>query len=362
MISTEEAFSSTYAQAREGFLAAARGAGLSVHSYQHPLKGSQGEALAMDVVIDGPEDADRLLIVSSACHGVEGYCGSGVQISALHDRAWRERLSGAGVAVAYIHALNPHGFSYDRRVTHEGVDLNRNFHDFSQPLPVNSGYAELHSLLIPTVWPPSADNRAATERYIESHGLRQWQAVITRGQHEFEQGLFFGGRQPTWSNQTLRQVLRRIGAGRQRIAWIDLHTGLGPAGVGEKIFADRDDASSLARSRAWWGQDVTSIYDGSSASALLTGLMWMSIYEECPQAQYTGMALEYGTVPVEQVLQALRADHWMHAQASVEPDLARQIRQQMRDAFYIDTPQWRQAIVDQAQKATRQALEGLCGD
>lgn len=43
---------------------------------------------------------------------------------------------------------------------------------------------------------------------------------------------------------------------------------------------------------------VTSIYDGSSTSAFLTGLMWTSIYDECPHAEYTGIAMEYGTVPV----------------------------------------------------------------
>ncbi|MFM7342064.1 MAG: DUF2817 domain-containing protein, partial [Betaproteobacteria bacterium] len=91
------------------------------------------------------------------------------------------------------------------------------------------------------------------------------------------------------------------------------------------------------------------------------GVMWMSSYQECPQVEYTGIALEYGTVPVDQVLQALRADHWMHGQPQVDPVLARQIRQQMRDAFYIDTPQWRQAIVDQAARAMHQAVEGLTG-
>jgi hypothetical protein len=72
-----------------------------------------------------------LLIVSSACHGVEGYCGSGVQVFALHDDEWRAKARDAGVAVLYIHALNPYGFSHLRRVTQENVDLNRNFHDFA---------------------------------------------------------------------------------------------------------------------------------------------------------------------------------------------------------------------------------------
>ena len=103
----------------------------------------------MDVVREGPADAKNLLVISSACHGVEGYCGSGVQIHALRDAAWRQTAREAGVAVLYIHALNPYGFSHIRRVTHENVDINRNFHDYSQPLPVNTAYREVQPLLLP---------------------------------------------------------------------------------------------------------------------------------------------------------------------------------------------------------------------
>ena len=127
MIDVNAAFSARYAQARVKFLEGAATAGLAIRSFEHPLKGRDGETLAMDVALDGPADAQNLLIVSSACHGVEGYCGSGVQVFATHDAEWRAKARAAGVAVLYIHALNPHGFSHVRRVTNENVDLNRNF-------------------------------------------------------------------------------------------------------------------------------------------------------------------------------------------------------------------------------------------
>ena len=68
-------FSQTYAEARAKFLAATEAAGLDVHSHAHPMLGHDGEALAMDVVRDGPADAAALLLLTSACHGVEGFCG-----------------------------------------------------------------------------------------------------------------------------------------------------------------------------------------------------------------------------------------------------------------------------------------------
>ena len=81
-----EGFAQSYGQARDKFLAAAEAAGAELHAQRHPLRGVQGEELAMDAGRLGAADAQALLIVSSACHGVEGFCGSGIQaiISGAH--------------------------------------------------------------------------------------------------------------------------------------------------------------------------------------------------------------------------------------------------------------------------------------
>ena len=361
MIGVVEAFSPTYARARVAFLEGAARAGLMLETHPHPLLGREGEDLAMDIARDGPADAQALLVVTSACHGVEGHCGSGVQAFALHDQEWRDKHHAAGVAVLYVHGLNPHGFSFTRRVTHENVDLNRNFQDFSRPLPDNPAYAAVHDLMLPAAWPPSPQNQAAIGEYLAVHGAAALQAAVSRGQHTFPDGLFFGGTAPTWSNLCWRQVLRSHAGRAERLAWIDLHTGLGPNGIGERIFACRNDAAALARARAWWGAGVTSIYDGSSTSAFLTGLAFEAIYDECPQAQYTGLALEFGTQPFEQVMQALRADHWLHQHPQAPEALARAIHAQMGEAFYTDTDAWKGQVISQARQAMFQAVDGLAG-
>lgn len=369
MISVTNAFAQDYREARVKFLEAAAWAGLQTQSYTHPLTGRQGEDLAMDVALDAPdgglEESRRLLVISSGCHGAEGFCGSGVQVFALHDVQWREKARAAGVAVLYVHALNPHGFSHLRRVTEDNVDLNRNFQDFTRPMPANPRYAELHPILLPAQWPPSAENEEALMKWAGGN-LRLLQEVITRGQHTHPDGLFYGGVQATWSNRTIRSVLKRYAQQAQYMAWIDLHTGLGPNGHGERIFSGLDDAGALARARRWWdgggATPVTSIYDGSSASAYLTGTLFHAIYDECPQAQYTGIALEYGTVPVMEVMQALRADHWLHQHPQTEPMLAALIRQQLRQAFYSDTDEWKGQVIAQARQCLFQAVDGLMAE
>ncbi|MGB3071701.1 MAG: M14 family metallopeptidase [Ottowia sp.] len=357
MINIPDAFAASYAKARVKFLEAAATAGTRIESFNHPLPGREGEPLALDVALDGDPAAKRLLIVSSGCHGVEGFCGSGVQVFALHDTEWREKAREAGVAVLYLHALNPYGFSHLRRVTKENVDLNRNFQDFSKLLPNNPAYGRVHSLLLPDTWPPSAANRAATEAFIAENGIKTWQAAISAGQYEFADGLFYGGNAPTWSNRTVREVLRKYASQATEVAWIDLHTGLGPQGVGERIHAGRNDAEAIARARRWWGEKVTSIYDGSSTSALLTGLMWESIHEEAPQAEYTGIALEYGTEPVTEILDALRGDHWLAQHPEAPAELAADIKARLKRAFYTDTDAWKGQIISQARQAMFQAFQ-----
>jgi len=358
MRNPSEYFAQTYAEARAGFLAAAADGRLAVHSLPHPLAGMAGEPLAMDVARFGSHDARALLLVTSACHGVEGFCGSGVQRALLAQPGFHAAAAAAGVAVLYIHALNPWGFSWWRRVTHENVDLNRNFHDFSRPLPANTGYDAIAQWLVPHEW-PSPEAAAQLAAYAASRGHKALQAAYSGGQHDHPHGLFYGGRAPSWSQQALRQVLQDHGRRCARLGWIDLHTGLGPSGHAERIYAGPDDTATLGRARDWWGDAVTSIYDGSSSSAPLTGMMFLAAGQECPQAEYTGMALEYGTVPIDEVLDALRGDHWLalHPQAGAGQRDA--IRRRMRDAFYTDTDAWKTRVVEQGLEAAFQALRGL---
>ena len=354
-----EPFAPSYREARAGFLAAAEAAGAALHAEVHPLLGRDGETLALDVAWDGPRDAADVLVVSSGCHGIEGYCGSGVQRALLADADFRAEARRAGIAVVHLHALNPYGFSWWRRVTQENVDLNRNFHDFAQPLPENRGYEELAPWIVPPTWPPSDAVTAALADWTAAHGERALQAAVTAGQHSHPEGLFYGGRNPTWSNVALRHVLREQFARARRIAWIDVHTGLGPSGVGERIFAGRAaDTAALARCRAWWG-GVTSVYDGTSSSALLTGMMFGAIYDECPQAEYTGMALEYGTEPMAVVMQALRADQWLENHPEADEATRTQIKRAVFAAFFVDTPQWQARILAQGAADARAALRGL---
>lgn len=354
-----EHFAQSYREARQLFIAAADAADLDVHSHAHPMLGQDGEALAMDVVRDGPADAKAVLIVSSACHGVEGFCGSAVQIRLLGDPQFRAACRAARVSVLYLHALNPHGFSFWSRTTHENIDLNRNFIDFSAPLPANPAYDEIAALLLPQTWPPPEEAEQALAHLIAERGMQAVQAAMSSGQYRHPDGLFYGGSSPSWSRLALTRLLQRHTGACRRLAWIDVHTGLGPSGVGERIFAYRHVTQVLARARDWWGPGVTSVDEGSSSSAVLSGLMWNVVDHCCPQAAYTGIALEFGTLPLMAMMQALRADHWLRIHPEAPAEQHQSIKRATRDAFYVDTDDWKAQVLKQSLEAAHQAVAGL---
>ena len=72
----------------------------------------------------------------------------------------------------------------------------------------------------------------------------------------------------------LRDLLRRHAAPRKRLGWIDLHTGLGPSGHGEKIYAGPDDTTVLSRAKRWWGGDVQPPAFGKMAMWMMTVGAW----------------------------------------------------------------------------------------
>lgn len=353
-------FSGSYAEARRKFLDAAAGRGATIESFVlEAHRGALGETLATDVALLGAPDAERLLIVSSGTHGPEGFCGSGCQLATLHDNELLARLGDGGVALLLVHAVNPHGFSHLHRTNEDNIDLNRNHVDFSAQLPVNAAYSEVEPFVLPPTWPPTEKDNAAVAAYIEKNGMRAFRAAVTVGQYVSPDGLFYGGNAPSWSNRTIRAILRKYAAAARQIGWIDVHTGLGPYGHGEKIFAGRNAAADLARARAWWGADVFAPFEGNSASADVSGPVVSTVYDECPQAQSALMGLEFGTLADGEVLERLRADTWLRKHPEAPPEQQRAIRQGLRDAFYCDNEEWKGMVLGQCRVVLLQTLQGL---
>jgi hypothetical protein len=352
-------FSQDYRQAREKFIAAAERAGASLESFDNPVgRGPYGESLTTDVAHFGDAAARRLLVLISGTHGVEGFCGSGCQIGMIEAGVFARLAPDTQVLI--VHAMNPYGFAWLRRVNEDNVDLNRNSIDHAAPPATNPDYLQLLPALLPKQWDGPLRDAAEAQigAFVASRGMKAFQAVVSGGQYSERDGIFYGGHAPVWSTRTMHEIMRRHAGAKTHVALIDFHTGLGPSGHGEAIYTGNDDAE-LARSRRWYGSDVTSIYAGDSASAIVQGPLINGLRDLAAGAEFTPLALEYGTLEIASVLNAMRAEHWLTLYGDANSDQGRALKKQMRDAFYVDTDQWKSEVYARAHDLTGRALAAL---
>jgi hypothetical protein len=352
-------FATDYQDARRKFCAAAAAGGGQLRSYRNPTLGPDGGRLFMDTARFGDDGAPNMLVLMAATHGVEGFCGSGAMVN------W---LLGGGparlprdVGALLIHGVNPHGFAWIRRVNEDNVDINRNFVDHAKPYPQNDGYAEIADALKPQAWdePSLAEAQKVLDSYAQKHGAFGLQAAVTGGQYTHPNGIFFGGHKPTWSNRTIRTVIRNELGHARRIGCIDFHTGLGPFGHGEIIGIGDPGLPAFARQKAWYGDELTSPQDGTSKSAVVVGVVMDAFPQEAPDAEFTGIALEYGTYPVPEVLEAVRRDNWLHQHGDLNSPQGREMKAYMQERFYPAGAKWAELVSTRADEVITNALRGL---
>ncbi len=355
-------FAADYADARRRFHAAVERLGAPVLSYPAPETGPAGEELAADVAWFGPKDAGKVMVLVSATHGVEGFCGAGCQMDYL-------RMGGPArlpddTAALLIHALNPYGFAWLRRVTQENVDLNRNGIDFAQAPPENPGYLELRDALAPKVLAgPEYDAlQAKIRQFRETRGETAFRIARGAGQYVDPKGIHFGGFGPTWSRRTLETIIGEFKlTARRQVAVIDYHTGLGPYGYGEPICGNRPEEAGRDRGRAWYGESMTEPLLGTSTSVVIPGLMqyvWRRILGADP---FTFIALEFGTFPRAEIERATEAEAWLEAQSDIPHDDPRSvsIKARFRRAYYPDALSWKEMILFRSRQIVAQTAEGL---
>jgi hypothetical protein len=358
LMATFDFFADSYGEARSKFTKACQNVGAKLTEHALPnYAGPNDQRLYVDVAQVGAVFPGSMLILISGTHGVEGFSGSGCQVGYLADKV-HEALP-AGASAMLIHALNPFGFAWLRRVNETNVDLNRNFQDFNKVLPSSAGYEAFHEYLVPRDW--DGDERAkaeiALQQYLVAKGVKTFQAELTKGQYTRPDGLFYGGREPSWSNRILRKILSdNMPETVSRVAVLDIHTGLGIPGFGEPIYVGQS-TEGFETAKKWFGPEVKSTTQGNSVSAAITGSVADAFLPSSPKQEIIYLALEFGTVPTAQVLSALRADHWLHAVPNRDTPFRNEIKRHIRDAFYCDVSWWKAAVygrsIDFAIRASR---------
>lgn len=354
-------FASTYGEARQKFLATAEDAGAVVSNNIHPLKGPTGEELALDVAAFGPLDAERVFVTMSATHGGEGFIGSAAQVGWMDEDRYRDLPDNTSVIL--MHAVNPHGFAWLRRVTEGNVDLNRNFLDYAEPTPQNPEYDKLHGAICPDDWTDSALTEADSilESYAEEHGQKALNRVVMGGQFSRPDGLFYGGTAPTWSRTNILATLDAYTADADHVALIDFHTGLGPSGHGECYIVGDEGEPGVEKANEIWGTDGVTVLAASGSRSAHDGYNLTGMGRELAPTPFYGNTLEFGTHPLDVVYRALRADNWLHLHGDLNSEAARSIKAELKEAFSPDSEKWRETVYTRSIDVWSRGMAGLAG-
>lgn len=367
MLAVPDAFATNYAQARVKFLQAAATAALPTRSFTQNEKGLEGEDLALDVAFEGHTDAPNLLILSCGTQGADGFAGSAIETFLLHDQEWHEQVKNSDSAVLYVHAVNPWGMSHLTFSDAQNINFVRNFVDFAKPLPANLGYEQLHEKALTPPWAISHESEAATQEIIKKHGLHFLLNIHQRGQYTRPNGFYYGGTAPSWSHQQWRKLLQTYGQRAQRIAWVDMRRGWGISSGQATLVANASpcDEEAIDRARDWWaaGDNTALVARPDALQTLIpfgTGNPVVSLAQECPQAQYTGLAAYFAVVESMQELSfAARSAQWLQAQTQPSSADAERTHAMMRAVSFKTQSTWQGPVIAQGRQIAFQALAGL---
>ncbi len=350
-------FSDDYQQARAKFLEACKGSGAHIKSYKLPIDDQRGKPLYIDVAYIGKREAKNFLVLCSGTHGVEGFAGSAIQTGLLRDGFFSKLKP--NMSFVLIHALNPYGFAYLRRFNEDNIDLNRNFIDYTRPLPSNDRYKELADIVFPknlSSW-ENMKSRYTLFWYLLKNGRDALRCAISSGQYSLPQGLFYGGQFETWSNKTLRTIVKQYLSNADQVIFFDFHTGLGSFGNAEVIMNSPKSSPEYKRAVKCWGDIVKTTVSDESVSCHIVGSLKLAVPKMLPDAKVTAVSLEFGTYSKMQVLWALRAENWLHNRGREGYPKENTIKNDLLRAFYPDKDDWKIDVWQRGKKVIEQALQ-----
>jgi hypothetical protein len=353
-------FSGDYAAARERFRQAAQQAAWQLERLPIDPPGPNRERLTIDVALAPLDDSDCCLVLSSGLHGVEGFLGSAIQLALVEQWADRPETR-PRIRLVFLHGLNPYGFAWLRRCDENNIDPNRNFsvdgYGYAGSPP---GYAELDGLLNPKC-PPSWWDGFLLKAVlaIARRGMPALKQAVAAGQYEFPQGLFYGGSEPSCTNEIVSEHFARWLGGCRRIVHLDIHTGLGPWATPILLVDYPLSGKPRQWLSGWFGEGSFNECDSRGIAYSARGSLGQWCVRRSPQRDYLFASVEFGTYSRLKVLSGIRAENQAHHWGKPGDPATVRAKQRLKELFCPKSNHWRQLALDRGLQLVYRAIGGL---
>lgn len=330
----------------------------------HPLR--KFPDLSIDWLWAEPQHKEKLVVISTGQHGIEGYAGSAMLKVFMDEFAPRFNTENTGLLL--IHAINPWGMKHRLRVNPNHVDLNRNFilnADYD-PL-LNPDFKQLTHFLNP--------RRPARQLVAERlpflfqvlklmlfPGRKHVQRASLLGQHCDPTGIYFGGTETEEESLVLMDLYRSALHDYQTFLQVDQHTGYGPRYQMTMLLSTLDAISSLEAMQKYHHPLIQKM--DADEFYMISGDMGDYIYHlrnsEFPVRTVLAACFEFGTYgdSLPALIHSLHTtilENQLRHHGAVDSKAARQIRAEYEKLFLPDENKWREKAINDC----RLAFEGI---
>jgi hypothetical protein len=366
-------FSETYEASRERFrqnLAVVQKGWPQAGLSHHRLAGD--EDLTIDWIrSDALDRNERVLVLTTAEHGIEGYVGSAMQQRFIDK--FLPRLDPRTTGLLLVHAINPWGMKHHRRVNRDNIDLNRTFL-YNQAF--DPGFNPEYDFLNGYIHPARPINNLTLSNANFYWNLL-WRGILKGlpalkhhlllGQYRYPRSLYYGGEEYPEETRTLIDLYRRAFEAYDQILQLDMHTGYGPRyqmslvnsvleTMTSKEFVEKFDyplvvAANREEFYALRGDMIDYVY------ALRE--------HEFPGKKLYATSFEFGTLGDDLRGQigsprAMVFENRLHWQGAVNVRVAAQVKRDFEELFNPAASDWRAKAVADADRAFAGILKAEC--
>ena len=305
------------------------------------------------------KEKNRLLIISSGIHGIEGFVGSAVLQMFMADILKEEFSNDIGILL--IHGMNPYGFKYLRRVTENNVDLNRNCDIDKNLFSIkNSGYTELHEMINPKgkVNTGSFGNKLFYISMIKkliSVSITTFRQAILQGQYEFKKGIFWGGNDFEPQIYAIKSTLQEKSENYHTIFHIDLHTGYGERGKLHLFSGHKENSKTRSIIESLFS-GYTIDWGTTAGFYTVTGDFTQFIGKLNPDALFISMPFEYGTMNSQETVGAINSLHNMILENQgfhygyKDTEDEKKVKDNFINMYYPSSNAWRSEVIRETRK------------
>ena len=312
------------------------------------------------------EKNEKVLLFTTAEHGIEGYVGSAM-LQRFIDK-FLPRLDPRTTGLLLVHTINPWGMKYHRRVNPHNVDLNRTFvYNNTFDKTINPDYDRLLDIIY--------SGKPIKSLVLANLGyyLRLFQKVLQMswpsfksasllGQYRHPDGLFYGGEGYQEETEVVIGLYRDTFSKYNQILHLDMHTGYGPRyqmSLVNSVYESRSSQEFAAK----FNYPLVVAANPQEFYAI-QGDMIDYVYQlwqnEFPEKQLFATSFEFGTYGdgikgKTGMLRAMSFENRIYQHRLSNQKLVQKVKYQFDELFNPAANNWREKAIQDAD----QAFEGI---